>query len=224
VTRIGRLAIVAVMSMGGATHALRAQAGAAESDRAATERIDAIVRDFDRRGLPTDLLRAKVAEGTAKGATPARIADAVTLLATRVDSVARLLAPSVTVPELHAGAEALSVGVNGGSLKTIRSAVGRQSAEPYFQFVVRLVRRGVTQEQAVRATRALIDRRVASNTLLAVADDLARDVANGVSPDAALNDRMTRLVGGTPGAAAAAGDAISGPQRGLGSFSGTRPP
>ncbi len=222
-TRIGRFAIVALVSIGGATHALRAQAGAAESERAATDRIDGIVRDFDRRGLPTDLLRAKVAEGTAKGATPARIADAVTLLATRVDSVARLLAPSVTVPELHAGAEALSVGVNGGSLKTIRSAVGRQSAEPYFQFVVRLVRRGVTQEQAVRATRALIDRRVASNTLLAVADDLARDVANGVSPDAALNDRMTRLVGGTPGAAATAGDA-SGPQRGLGNFSGTRPP
>jgi hypothetical protein len=120
--------------------------------------------------------------------------------------------------------EALSVGVNGLSLRTIRSAVGRQSAEPYFQFVVRLVRRGVTQEQAVRATRALIDRRVASNTLLAVADDLARDVANGVAPDAALNDRMTRLVGGTPGAAVTAGDA-SGPTRGLaGPQAGSRPP
>lgn len=219
--RLIGLALFACLS--GALDPVHAQAALSDADRVAIERIDVIVRDFDRRGLPTELLRAKVAEGTAKGATPARIADAVTLLATRVDSVARLLAPSVTVPELHAGAEALSVGVNGGSLKTIRSAVGRQSAEPYFQFVVRLVRRGVTQEQAVRATRALIDRRVASNTLLAVADDLARDVANGVAPDAALNDRMTRLVGGTPGAVNSAAGA-SDPQRGLGSFSGTRPP
>jgi hypothetical protein len=175
--------------------ALHAQA-TSEAERAAEQRIDAIVRDFDRRGLPTDLLRAKVAEGTAKGATPTRIADAVALLAARVDSVARLLAPSVTVPELHAGAEALAAGISAPSLRALRTAVGRHSAEPYFLFVIRLVRRGVTQEQAVRAARALIDRQTAATTLLAIADDLARDVASGLSPDAALNDRMTRLIGG----------------------------
>ena len=189
---------------------LQAQA-AGESERAAEQRIDAVVRDFDRRGLPTELLRAKVAEGTAKGATPTRIADAVLLLASRVDSVARLLAPSVTVPELHAGAEALAVGISAPSLRTIRVAAGRRSAEPYFLFVTRLVRRGVTQEQAVRTTRQLIDRQVASTTLLAIADDLARDVAGGLSPDAALNDRMTRLIGGfTPTAAATGGFTTSG--------------
>ena len=174
---------------------VRAQSST-DTERAAEQRIDAIVRDFDRRGLPTELLKAKVAEGTAKGATPTRIADAVTLLASRVDSVARLLAPAVTVPELHAGAEALAVGVSAPSLRTLRMAAGRHSAEPYFLFVIRLVRRGVTQEQAVRAARALIDRQVAANTLLALADDLARDVASGVAPDASLNDRMTKLVGG----------------------------
>lgn len=177
----------------------RAQS-ATDADRAAEQRIDALVRDFDRRGLPTELLRAKVAEGTAKGATPVRIADAVALLASRVDSVARMLAPSVTVPELHAGAEALAAGVSAPSLRTLRRAAGRRSAEPYFLFVIRLVRRGVTQDQAVRAARALIDRQVAANTLLALADDLARDVASGASPDAALTDRMTRLVGGFGGA------------------------
>ena len=173
----------------------RAQA-TTDADHVAEQRIDALVRDFERRGLPAELLRAKVAEGTAKGATPVRIADAVALLASRVDSVARMLAPSVTVPELHAGAEALAAGVSAPSLRTLRQAAGRRSAEPYFLFVIRLVRRGVTQEQAVRAARALIDRQVAPNTLLALADDLARDVASGVAPDAALTDRMTRLVGG----------------------------
>ncbi len=203
---------------------LQAQGSVNDGDRAAADRLDALVRDFDRRGLPSELLRAKIAEGTAKGATPTRIAEAVSLLATRVDSVARLLAPSVTVPELHAGAEALSVGIAGPSLRSIRSAAGRQSAEPYFQFVVRLVRRGVSQEQAVRATRSLIDRRVAGNTLLAVADDLARDVANGVSPDAALNDRMTRLVGGAAGTgAASAPTGFSEPSRGI-TNAGSRPP
>lgn len=186
-----------------AAHALQAQS-ATDVERGAEQRIDALVRDFDRRGLPTDMLRAKVAEGTAKGATLTRIADAVALLASRVDSVARLLAPSVTVPELHAGAEALAVGISAPSLRSIRVAAGRRSAEPYFLFVIRLVRRGVTQEQALRTTRQLIDRQVASTTLLAIADDLARDVAGGVSPEAALNDRMTRLIGGVGQAATAA--------------------
>ena len=216
-----RMALALLLASAGA---LTGQAPATDADRVATARIDAIVRDFVRRGLPTDLLRAKVAEGTAKGATPARIADAVSLLATRVDSVAKLLAPSVTVPELHAGAEALSVGITGPALRTIRTAAGRQSAEPYFLFVVRLVRRGVTQDQAVRATRALIDRRVPSGALLVVADDLARDVANGMAPDAALNDRMTRLVGGAAGATGAGmanTGGTSGPMVPLG---GTRPP
>jgi hypothetical protein len=194
---------------------LRAQA-ATEAERASEQRIDAIVRDFDRRGLPTDLLRAKVAEGTAKGATPTRIADAVALLASRVDSVARLLAPAVTVPELHAGAEALAVGISAPSLRTLRMAAGHHSAEPYFLFVIRLVRRGVTQEQAMRAARALIDRQVASSTLLALADDLARDVASGVAPDAALNDRMTKLVGGF-GASTTAGAFVPA---GVGNLSG----
>jgi hypothetical protein len=182
--------------------ALQAQS-AADAERAAEQRIDALVRDFDRRGLPSDLLRAKVAEGNAKGATPTRIADAVALLASRVDSVARYLAPAVSAPELHAGAEALAVGVSAPSLRTLRVAAGRHSAEPYFLFVIRLVRRGVTQDQAVRAARALIDRQAASTTLLAIADDLARDVASGMAPDAALNDRMTRLVGGVGAAAGA---------------------
>jgi hypothetical protein len=92
--------------------------------------------------------------------------------------------------------------------------------------VVRLVRRGVSQDQALRATRSLIDRQVAANTLLAVSDDLARDVANGVSPDAALTDRMTRLVGGAGAATALSGPAAGEPGRGVGNLSGGagRPP
>lgn len=184
-----------------------AQTPIADADRAAQQRIEALVRDFERRGLPADLLRAKIAEGSAKGASQTRIADAVTLLALRVDSVARVLAPSVSVPELHAGAEALSVGVSALSLRSLRRAAGRRPADPYFLFVVRLVRRGVTPEQALHAARALISRQVASNTLLAIADDLARDVAGGMSPAAALHDRMTRLIGGFGPGAVTTGDA-----------------
>lgn len=201
------LRVSAALLVAGALHA---QSAAAEADRVADQRIDAIVRDFDRRGLPTELLRAKVAEGTAKGAAHTRIADAVALLASRVDSVARLLAPAVSAPELHAGAEALSVGVSGPSLRTLRMAVGRRSAEPYFLFVVRLVRRGITQDQAVRTAHALIDRQAAPTTLLAIADDLARDVAGGASPEAALNERMTRLIGGFGPNTGAAGESRGG--------------
>jgi hypothetical protein len=182
-----------------ATSSLGAQAPVTDVERAAQQRIDAIVRDFDRRGLPTELLRAKVAEGVAKGASTTRIADAVMLLSSRVDSVARALAPSASVPELNAGAEALSIGVTTPSLRTLRVAAGRRSAEPYFLLVVRLMRRGVTQDRAVRAVRTLIDRAVPATTLLALADDLARDVASGVTPEASLNDRMTRLIGGVGG-------------------------
>jgi hypothetical protein len=193
-----------------ATASLGAQAPVTDAERAAQQRIDAIVRDFDRRGLPTELLRAKVAEGVAKGATTARIADAVMLLSSRVDSVARALAPSASVPELNAGAEALSIGVTTPSLRILRVAAGRRSAEPYFLLVVRLMRRGITQDRAVRTVRTLIDRAVPSTTLLALADDLARDVASGVTPEAALNDRMTRLIGGVGGLGASTADGNRG--------------
>lgn len=187
------VAAVAALTLATAS---QAQVAVPEPDRAAQQRIETLVRDFERRGLPSELLRAKIAEGTAKGATQPRIADAVAMLAVRIDSVARFLAPSVSVPELHAGAEALSVGVSAPSLRSLRQAAGQRPADPYFLFVVRLVRRGVSQDQALRAARALISRQVAPNTLLALADDLSRDVATGISPDAALRDRMTRLVGG----------------------------
>ena len=186
--------------------ALHAQAPATDAERSAQQRIEALVRDFDRRGLPAELLQAKVAEGVAKGATQARIADAVTVLATRIDSIARLLAPAVTVPELQAGAEALAVGVPGLELRALRTAAGRRPVDPYYLLVVRLIRRGVTQARAVRAVRTLIDRAVPSNTLLALADDLAHDVASGTAPDAALSDRMTRLIGGLGPVNATTGD------------------
>jgi hypothetical protein len=198
--------VLLVAIAGISASAVGAQGVAADSARGAQQRIEAVQRDFDRRGLPTELLRAKVAEGVAKGASPLRIADAVAQLAGRLDSVARLLAPAVTASEMHAGAEALSVGVPGGSLRTLHRAVGKRSVEPYFLFVIRLVRRGVSQDQALRAARALIDRQTAPNTLLAIADDLARDVASGVSPDDALTDRMTRLVGGYGGPSSSVGN------------------
>jgi hypothetical protein len=190
----------------------RAQTTALDSARSAQQRIDVLERDFDRRGLPTELLKAKVAEGVAKGATPMRIADAVTQLARRVDLVARLLAPSASASEMHAGAEALALGVPGGSLRTLHRAVGRRSSEPYFLFVIRLMRRGVSQDQALRAVRSLIDRQAAPGTLLALADDLARDVASGIAPDDALSDRMTRLVGGNGLTGGFTADGFSGIQ------------
>ena len=56
-------------------------------------------------------------------------------------------------------------------------------------------------------TDALTDGVDGAPGLLAIADDLARDVAGGMSPAAALHDRMTRLVGGFGPGAVTTGDA-----------------
>jgi hypothetical protein len=190
--------------------AVRADAQATPASDA--QRIETVMRDFERRGLPVELLRAKVAEGVAKGAAPERISEAVTLLARRVDSVARLLAPSASVPELRAGAEALSIGVTGESLRGLRRVAGPRELDSYVLLIVRLIRRGVAEERAVRAARTLLARQASPEAVLALGDDFARDLASGLEPDAALDRSVQRVMTGLRGPAGAVGNgALDGP-------------
>jgi hypothetical protein len=201
---IGRRLLAALSLLVAAASPLCAQPVATTD----VQRVDLLLRDFERRGLPSDLLRAKVAEGVAKGATNERIVEAVTLLARRVDSVAQLLAPSASVPELRAGAEALAIGVTGESLRGLRRAAGQRELDSYVLLIVRLMRRGVAEQRAVRAARTLLARQAPPDAVLALGDDFARDLASGLEPNDALDRSVQRVMTALRGVPALTGDGV----------------
>ena len=193
------------------------------------DRLSLVLRDHQSRGLPVDPLRAKLAEGRAKGASEERIVAAVTLLAARMDTVARALRPTVSDAELREGAEALGASATPAMLARLRARAPHESLEPALIVLTRLLRRGVPRESAERAVVRLLDRRLERGVMLATADALVRDLAGGARLDDALDVRLGqgRVPGGLPGGLEAVGGGLNtGGVSGVGSTSGgpTPPP
>jgi hypothetical protein len=170
------------------------------------DRLSLVLRDHQSRGLPVDPLRAKLAEGRAKGASEERIVAAVTLLAARMDTVARALRPTVSDAELREGADALAASATPAMLARLRARAPHESLEPALIVLTRLLRRGVPRDAAERAVVRLLDRRLERGTMLATADALVRDLAGGARLDDALDARLGqgRVPGGLPRAIDAA--------------------
>ncbi|MCU0626691.1 MAG: hypothetical protein MUF21_09455 [Gemmatimonadaceae bacterium] len=151
----------------------------AQGAQAPGERLQLVLRDHAARGLPVAPLMAKLAEGRAKGASEARVVAAVELLAARLDSAARALAPAPTEGELREGAEALAASASPAMLVRLRSRAGRQPLEPSLALLTRLLRRGAQPALAEQAVWRLLDRRLPTATLLATADAIVRDLDSG---------------------------------------------
>ncbi len=172
------------------------------------ERLSLVLRDHQSRGLPVDPLRAKLAEGRAKGASEERIVAAVTLLAARMDTVARALRPTVSDAELREGAEALAASATPAMLARLRARAPKTSLEPSLIVLTRLLRRGVPRDDAERAVLRLIDRRLEAGVMLATADAIVRDLAGGARLDSALDVRLG--TGRVPAGVPAGFDAVRG--------------
>jgi hypothetical protein len=188
------------------------------------DRLSLVLRDHQSRGLPVDPLRAKLAEGRAKGASEERIVAAVTLLAARMDTVARALRPTVSDAELREGAEALGASATPAMLARLRARAPKESLEPALIVLTRLLRRGVPRDAAERAVLRLIDRRLERGVMLATADALVRDLAGGARLDDALDVRLGqgRVPGALPRAVDVNGASVStGGMAGSGSVSNT---
>lgn len=139
------------------------------------------------RGLPAEPLMAKALEGVAKNASSARIRAAMDALQKRLRRANDLLAPSPTVEELSAGADALLVGVPDKTLKQMRQAAPRRSIAVELGVLTELVARNVPPAKASKMVLELMARGATSAQLTALNAAVQNDVAAGLTPEAALD-------------------------------------
>ncbi len=158
---------------------------------------DDVTRDVVRQqidlaatiGLPTEPFVAKALEGVAKKASTRRIRAAMNALQKRMQEARLLLAPSPTVDELAAGADAIGVGVPDNTLKLMRAAAPNRSIAMELGVLTELVAKGVPARQAAKMVLDLMARGAAGAQLTALSSAVQDDVAAGLKPDAALELR-----------------------------------
>jgi hypothetical protein len=176
----------------------------AETYRAVIQVVDAA----RARALPTDPLVDRALEGAMKRAPGARIRAAVSALAQRLEVARNALAPSPTEADIAAGAGALGVGVPRETLRTIRSVQPDRPVAVPLGVLTELVARSVPVDQAATLVVQLLRRGVTPTQLVALGEDVQRDIAAGIEPGAAFDLRTRGVASTLPGGATAAtGDA-----------------
>ena len=138
-------------------------------------------------GVPREPLMAKALEGVAKNASSAKIREVMEGLQKRLRKAGDLLAPSPTVDELSAGADALSVGVPEKILKQMRQAAPRRSIAVELGVLTELVARNVPPAKASKLILELMARGATGAQLTAMNSAVQNDVAAGLTPEAALD-------------------------------------
>ncbi len=174
-----------------------ARVGAQQESRVTAIRDDAtrtvVMEQLSRAkesGLPAgamEPLMAKALEGVAKNASSKSIRTAMDLLQKRLRKANDLLAPSASVDELSAGADALYVGVPEKTLKQMRQAAPRRSIAVELGVLTELVARNVPPAKASKMILDLMARGATGAQLTAMNSAVQNDVAAGLPPEAALD-------------------------------------
>jgi hypothetical protein len=171
------------------------------STRAALTRI---VDSARAKGLPSEPLVAKAAEGLLKGADEARIVSAVRALAGHLNDARALLPPSASSGTLTAAASAMRAGVPGESVRELVRVNRGADADLGLALitVTDLAASGVPADRAERAVAALLRRGFPERDLPVLRAAIAHDIASGVAPETALESRLRTIVrtaeGGAP--------------------------
>jgi len=196
-------ATLAAPATAAAQHATVLGASLADLDSATGA---ALLRELDAavaRGIPTAPLLAKAREGRLKRASGPRIRQAVTVLATRLDSARAALGPTATVEELSAGADALAAGATPDALRAVRTVARQPSLSVPLGALAQLVANGVSPRRATSMVVDLLRRSASSAQLIAFGNAVEIDVAAGLPADESATFRL-RAASGAVGAADAA--------------------
>jgi hypothetical protein len=154
---MARLAILAMLAVGGLAHADRPAVDDSRLGGSAAE-VRAVVDRAATNGLPTEFLVDKVREGLAKGVPPARIALVVRGLADNLGcaraetQAAGVAAPSAAL--LKAIVEAHAAGVGASETATVLRGGGRDR-EHAVQVLTDLVQRGYPVSVAARTVSTI---------------------------------------------------------------------
>ena len=159
---------------------------------------DDVTRDAVRQQLAnvlslgarfTEPLMSKALEGVAKKASTKNIRKAMEALEGRLRKANELLAPSPTVDELAAGADALSVQVPEKTLKQMRAVAPNRSIAMELGVLTQLMAKGVPAKQASKTVLDLMARQATGTQLTALSNAVQSDVEAGLAPDVALDLR-----------------------------------
>lgn len=146
------------------------------------------------RGLPVEPLVAKAREGRLKRAPGARIRIAIERLSERLSTAREALGSNSTPDEITAAADAIAAGAQGSSLRAIRAAT-TQSVTAAVGALAQLLASGVSETKAVDMVVTLLRRNAPPAALVALGNQVERDVSSGLSPSAAATFRLRALEG-----------------------------
>jgi hypothetical protein len=203
VSAVALLAAVARPVVAGAQADPRAKL-AARLDSGAVAAILPVIDAAAQHGLPIDPLVQKALEGASKRAPADRIVVAVRRLSSQLASARLALGDAATSPELVAGASALQAGVRPEMLASLRSERPTASLAVPLGVLAELIARGVPADTGAMAVTALLDAKVTDTQLVALRQDVERDIGVGAPPTTALIARTTGLTN----------DSFFGPARG----------
>lgn len=190
-TRFAAVACLAMLLLAPSSDAQQSPLGGASRDT-----LDRLVASARDAGLPADPLLAKVAEGALKGASDARILQAVRTLLRELGD-ARAALPRASTGTLVAAASAIHAGVTPDGLRRVAADPGIPDGDLGVAFVTLadLVASRVPPDVATSTIADLVGRRAGEAELTALRLGVARDVSAGLTPVDALQARARGLVG-----------------------------
>lgn len=198
-----------------ATHAASAQEtlgirGATDETAAQVAEIAAAAKS---RGLPANAVINEARFAALNGVNGGKIVVAARTVAQRLDSARALLQPDPSAGDIEAGAEALKYGIPADVLRQIRKASKGSVAVP-IGVLTQLVSEptNMTVKSAAKIVLQLVKRGANTEMIAKLGNDVAGDVALGISSDQSLAfhlNALQPLLGPMPGSQSAA-DALSG--------------
>ncbi|MBW8772331.1 MAG: hypothetical protein JF590_03420 [Gemmatimonadetes bacterium] len=154
---------------------------------AAADSIARIIALAEREGLPAAPLNAKALEGAGRGASPARVIQAVTNLVTALRAARAALGAHHSSDELTAGAAALQNGVAADVLRQFGRTPAERSVTTPLVVLTDLVSRGVPRDTISALVTATWHRGISDQDLLHLRETISHDIDAGASPrEAAL--------------------------------------
>ena len=193
----GLLLLIAVAPL--ATATLKAQELDPLSRLDANSRfsVERIIDSAGALGFPTRPLMSKALEGISKHADPRHIVDAVRRKFAALRD-ARAALGKVDDEDLVAGAAVLEAGVKPDQLTAFRNPPRDRSLLEAFTVWADLVTRGVPKDDASSAITRLWRGGAGDNDFYGLWNSVKADILQGLSPGAALQNRIREFPGRAP--------------------------
>ena len=158
----------------------------------AMARIESIVAEARRAGVPVGPIYNKALEGAAKGHPANLVLPTLSVLAGRMGRARELLGPTAQAPWVVAGADALRRGVE----PELVASLGRDAADraPIALLMIGdLVEAGIPADRALEVLREVLSRNRGEDALRDVPATIRRLVRQGARPQDAARDVLDAI-------------------------------